>query len=163
MGDLVHDLAIVLAGAQRSYASLGPSPKLAVRRIREELGWTDCELSAGIEDRLRAALDGREPGPLRDIIWRQEVQPGLAVVVEDSGNVLLELANHGTGVVRGRTEPLGDADLMATLVQARVFVAETTEAAEAERRAHLAQLAGERRRAERAPADLQPGEYRQAE
>lgn len=139
MSDLVRDLAIVLAGAQR--AQLGPSPKLALRRVRERLGWDDGELSAGIEDRLRAALDGLVPDPGRDVIWRREVQPGLAVLVEDSTNVLLELSQPSTGTVRGRSGPLNFDDLANALILARAFAAATVDAEDQARAGHLAELA----------------------
>jgi hypothetical protein len=57
--DLIHDLAIVLAGATHRSARLGPSPALAARRIKDALGWADGELHDGIEDRLREALGFR--------------------------------------------------------------------------------------------------------
>jgi hypothetical protein len=53
---LIHDLAIVLGGCLHPSAGLGPAPRLAANRIRDVLGITPGELTAGIEDRLTAAL-----------------------------------------------------------------------------------------------------------
>jgi hypothetical protein len=53
---LIHDLAIVLRAACHPQALIGPSGILAVRRMQDVLGWTDGELTAGIEDRLRRVL-----------------------------------------------------------------------------------------------------------
>lgn len=57
---LIHDLAIVLKGCLHPSAQIGPAPRLAADRIRDVFGITPGELTAGIEDRLTAALDPEE-------------------------------------------------------------------------------------------------------
>ena len=57
---LIHDLAIVLGGALHPSAQIGPAPRMAASRIRDVLGITPGELTAGIEDRLSAALGADE-------------------------------------------------------------------------------------------------------
>jgi len=59
---LIHDLAIVLAGALHPSAELGPAPRLAARRMQDVLGIADGETVKGIEKRLNAVLvDGMTP------------------------------------------------------------------------------------------------------
>ena len=55
---LIHDLAIVLRGALGPHAHVGLETNVAAQRIRDVLGFTDGELTAGIEKRIRATLDG---------------------------------------------------------------------------------------------------------
>lgn len=53
---LIHDLAIVLRGCLHESAEVGLPGRLAANRISDVLGITPGELTAGIEDRLAAAL-----------------------------------------------------------------------------------------------------------
>ena len=57
---LIHDLAIVLAGALHPTAELGPAPLRAAHRIKDALAIGDGELTVGIEDRLANALGGEK-------------------------------------------------------------------------------------------------------
>jgi hypothetical protein len=56
---LIHDLAIILGGCLHPSAQVGPGPRLAANRIRDVLGITPGELTAGIEDKLAALLGAK--------------------------------------------------------------------------------------------------------
>lgn len=81
---LIHDLAIVLRGCLHESAQVGPSACLAASRIRDVLGITPGELTAGIEDRLT--------GPLHEG-GRQSVYDEQRAIAD---SVLAELDPHPT-------------------------------------------------------------------
>ena len=57
---LIHDLAIILRGSLHPSAQIGPSPRLAAHRVRDVLGITESELTAGVEVKLLRALGMEE-------------------------------------------------------------------------------------------------------
>lgn len=83
---LIHDLALVIAGAQRT--TLGPAPRIGLRHLTARLGLAEQSTAADIETRLAAALGlplgpGSPPsGEARFPMGRRIGQPGDPVRVQ---------------------------------------------------------------------------------
>jgi hypothetical protein len=125
--DLIKDLALLMLGDGSGVASY-----MARRRLRKALGLHEYDDPQTVEATVRAALDGRPRPARREIIWREQVQPGLAVLVEDSTNILLELSTP-QGQVLGRSEPVNRAALAQSVGNAHVAATVARDRAEDDR------------------------------
>lgn len=60
-GALIRDLALIVRGASLPQSVIGTPARVALRRLQAVLGVTDDAPAADLEERLTAALVGRDP------------------------------------------------------------------------------------------------------